>query len=65
MKTLLPCIVCLVTNLGGLYAEPVHVLVWDERQPRQAEAYDNFLGNEIVAQLKTSAPDLECRSVAS
>ena len=29
-------------------AEPIHVLVWDERQPRQAEAYDDFLGNEIV-----------------
>ncbi|MDE0262688.1 MAG: hypothetical protein OXJ37_09850 [Bryobacterales bacterium] len=32
-------------------ADSVNVLVWDERQPRQAEAYDNFLGNEIAARL--------------
>ncbi len=44
--------------------EPVHVLVWDERQPRQEEAYDNFLGNEIVAQLKATTDDLELRSVS-
>ena len=45
-------------------AEPIHVLVWDERQPRQKEAYDNFLGNEIVSQLKAITNDLEFRSVA-
>ena len=43
-------------------ADPVHVLVWDERQPRQAEAYDNFLGNEIASRIK--ADDIEVRSVA-
>ncbi|MCA8994646.1 MAG: ThuA domain-containing protein [Planctomycetaceae bacterium] len=45
-------------------AEPVHVLVWDERQPRQSEAYDNFLGNEIAAQLKALEAGLEVRSVS-
>lgn len=45
-------------------SQPIHVLVWDERQPRQAEAYDNFLGNEIVAQLSVQAKGLEFRSVA-
>lgn len=44
--------------------EPIHVLVWDERQPRQAEAYKNFLGNEIVAQLNATTDDFEFRSVA-
>ena len=44
-------------------AEPIHVLVWDERQPRQAEAYDNFLGNEIAKRLGDSAGDIEIRSV--
>ena len=44
-------------------AEPVRVLVWDERQPRQAEAYESFLGNEIVARLQASTEDLEFRSV--
>ena len=45
-------------------ADPIHVLVWDERQPRQKEAYDNFLGNEIVSRLKAITNDMEFRSVA-
>lgn len=56
--------VCFIVGSAPLRAAPIHVLVWDEQQPRQAEAYDNFLGNEIVAQLKASADDLELRSVA-
>lgn len=58
---------CLAVGIGNLAvrgAEPIHVLVWDERQPRQEEAYANFLGNEIVAQLKATTDDLELRSVA-
>ena len=43
-------------------ADPVKVLVWDERQPRQAEAYDNFLGNEIAARL-SGLPGLAVTSV--
>jgi trehalose utilization protein len=54
----------LITGLVTASADPIHVLVWDERQPRQAEAYDNFLGNEIARQLTASAKDLELRSVA-
>jgi len=54
---------CLLGTLAAVCAEPIHVLVWDERQPRQSEAYDNFLGNEIVAQLKASSDRLELRSV--
>ena len=42
-------------------ADPVHVLIWDERQPRQAEAYDNFLGNELAERMK--GDDFEIRSV--
>jgi trehalose utilization protein len=34
-------------------AEPVRVLVWDEQQPAQKQAYENFLGNEIAAYLRT------------
>lgn len=44
-------------------ADQIHVLVWDERQPRQEEAYDNFLGNEIATRLQASTDDLELRSV--
>lgn len=41
---------------------PIHVLIWDERQPRQSKAYDNFLGNEIAEHLKSDK--FEIRSVA-
>ena len=43
-------------------ADPINVLVWDERQPRQAQAYENFLGNEIAAYLGT-LPDMTVVSV--
>jgi len=44
--------------------DAVQVLIWDERQPRQSEAYDNFLGNEIATRLAKLDKDLEIRSVA-
>lgn len=34
-------------------ADDVRVLVWDEQQPEQKQAYDNFLGNWIAGYLKT------------
>ena len=34
-----------------LNADSIRVVVWDEQQPRQAEAYDHFLGNAIVDHL--------------
>jgi trehalose utilization protein len=49
---------CALTTL----ADPIHVLVWDERQPRQNQAYDNFLGNEIASRLQHE--NFEIRSVA-
>ena len=48
---------------SSVQAESIHVLVWDEQQDRQAEAYENFLGNEIAARLDASENDLELRSV--
>ncbi len=56
-------LVCFLSGLSPAVAEPVHVLVWDERQPRQSEAYDDFLGNEIVARL-TGDERLVFRSVS-
>ena len=64
MKFSLSLLVYIIAWAAILRAQPIHVLVWDERQPRQAEAYDNFLGNEIVMRLKASSDDLELRSVA-
>ena len=43
-------------------AGPRRVLVWDEQQPAQKEAYDNFLGNAIAAHLEKQ-PGLAVRSV--
>ncbi len=34
-------------------SKKIRILVWDERQEAQKEAYDNFLGNYIADQLKT------------
>jgi trehalose utilization protein len=44
-------------------AKPIRVVVWDERQPEQKQAYDNFLGNQIAAHLKTK-PGLDVKSVS-
>ena len=41
---------------------PVRVVVWDEQQPRQQEAYDNFLGNAIAEHL-AAQPGLMVKSV--
>jgi trehalose utilization protein len=40
----------------------VRVVVWDEQQPAQKQAYSNFLGNEIAAHLKLQ-PRLSVESV--
>ncbi len=42
---------------------PIRVLIWDERQPAQAKAYDNFLGNAIAGYL-SKKPGLVVKSVA-
>jgi len=34
------------------HATPIRVVVWDERQPAQKQAYDNFLGNQIADYLR-------------
>ncbi|HEY1784358.1 MAG TPA: ThuA domain-containing protein [Pirellulales bacterium] len=43
-------------------AGPVRVLVWDEQQPAQKQAYENFLGNQIADHL-AALPGLAARSV--
>ncbi len=52
--------VCL-TPAARAAERDVRVLVWDEQQPRQKQAYDNFLGNAIAAYLQTR-PGLVVRS---
>jgi len=43
-------------------AADIRVVIWDEQQPRQKQAYDNFLGNAIADHLKTR-PGLKVVSV--
>jgi trehalose utilization protein len=64
MRILLLLSVCFLFSQRTVLAEPIQVLVWDERQPRQSDAYDDFIGNEIVARLKASSDDFAFRSVA-
>src|SRR5689334_5336342 len=41
----------------------IRVVVWDEQQPAQKQAYTNFLGNQIAAHLKT-IPGLVVKSAS-
>jgi trehalose utilization protein len=41
---------------------PTKVVVWDERQPAQKQAYEHFLGNAIAAHLR-ALPGVEVQSV--
>src|SRR3954453_7512737 len=43
-------------------AKPIKVVVWDEQQPAQKQAYENFLGNAIADHLEAQ-PGLSVRSV--
>lgn len=52
---------CSLTSAAD--GESISVLVWDERQPSQKQAYDNFLGNQIAAHLEKTA-EFKVRSVA-
>jgi trehalose utilization protein len=47
LSTLVP-----ISNLQAVEADPVRVLVWDEQQPQQKEAYgDSFIGETIAKYL--------------
>lgn len=52
----------LPVSVSAADSKPINVVVWDERQPQQKKAYDNFLGNQIANHLK-SRPGLAVKSV--
>ena len=52
----------LLVSLVGYGSEVINVVVWDEQQPAQQEAYKNFLGNEIANYLQKQS-GLSVRSV--
>ena len=59
------CMTPLLTASGQTSnSNATHVLIWDERQPSQAVAYEDFLGNEIAKRLTDQTSDFEVRSVA-
>ena len=55
------CGVLAATDRG--MAADIRVLVWDERQPQQKQAYSNWLGNEIASHLR-KVPGLQVTSAA-
>jgi trehalose utilization protein len=63
----LACAAALGPTLAGDAAarsRPVRVVVWDEQQPAQKQAYDNFLGNQIADHLRQrGAAEFTVRSV--
>ena len=61
---MLVLVAALIAAGGTAAAEaPIRVVVWDEQQPSQKEAYDNFLGNCIADHLRTK-PEFEVRSLS-
>jgi trehalose utilization protein len=59
---LISVVASLVLWVQGADMAPVRVVVWDEQQPGQKQAYTNFLGNQIASYLM-SRPGLTVKSV--
>lgn len=56
-------LLCLLSHLAnGNAAEPIRVVVWDEQQPAQKQAYENFLGQAIADHLNKQ-PQIVARSM--
>lgn len=61
---LLSFVCCLCMASSATAAEPIRVLVWDEQQPEQKQAYGSrYLGETIAAHLQ-QRPGLEVRTAA-
>lgn len=65
LVTLLAVVAVLARASPTLAADPpeprIRVLIWDEQQPEQKQAYENFLGNQIASHLK-SLPGISVRT---
>jgi trehalose utilization protein len=51
-RFLLALSVVAAATAGGAEPKRVRVVVWDERQPKQQQMYENFLGNHIAEYLR-------------
>ena len=47
-----PSAVLLFAAITPLWSQNIRVLVWDERQPQQKDAYPNFIGNHLADHLR-------------
>jgi trehalose utilization protein len=45
-------VVLFLAAASPLFSQNIRVLVWDERQPQQKEAYPDFIGNHIAGHLR-------------
>src|SRR5690348_4542988 len=62
MKSLIASLCLAIVSIRA--AEPIRVLIWDEQQPQQKQAYgDKFLGETIAAYLEKQ-PGLAVKSVS-
>lgn len=62
MKSLIAALCLAIVSIRA--AEPIRVLIWDEQQPQQKQAYgDKFLGETIAAYLEKQ-PGLAVKSVS-
>lgn len=43
--------------------KPIRVVIWDEQQPIQKQAYENFLGNAIAEHLNKKSSEFQVKSV--
>lgn len=54
----------LAAGAGARAADrPIGVLIWDEQQPIQKQAYENFLGNALADHLRSRGSDFRVKSV--
>jgi len=62
VAAILAALVAAGTAAAAEAQRSIRVVVWDERQPEQKQAYENFLGNHVAAELGRRA-GIEVRSV--
>jgi trehalose utilization protein len=61
-KVALTLSMSILAAVGPAKQQPIKVLVWDERQPKQKQMYENFIGNHIADYLRKQ-PNLSVESV--
>jgi trehalose utilization protein len=62
LGTLFTLLACLISMAVAASADPIRVVVWDEREAAQKKAYSDFLGNTLAAYL-AKQPDFTVKSV--